>query len=134
MNLSLMSLAKMEKTSRVALKNPYTDEPLVDGKGKHLALNVYHTQAKETIERVRDFKRVYEDKSPTDAQFLAMMIDSIEGDMESDSVKLSPAMFKDVIKNIDEIAKFLEEADFVGVQVIEVASKLGNFAPKTLLN
>lgn len=128
MNLSSMAFAKMEKTAVVKLQNPYTKELLKDDKGVQLALHVHYSQSPAVIERVRDFKRDHDDESPTEIQFVAMMIDAVEGDMASDSVKLSNATLKD----LDKVTKFLEEADFVTTQIIEVASDLKNYAPKTL--
>lgn len=136
MKLSDFSLAKMEKRARVHLRNPYTNEPLFsETKGKNgdvkqtpLVLNVFYAQSPEVIERVRDFKRENEDAIPTETQFIAMLIESVEGDMESDTVKLTNATLKD----LDKVTKFLEEADFVAGQIIEVSSELKNYAPKTL--
>jgi hypothetical protein len=126
MNLSKLSYKNnLSKTARVVIKNPYTEEVLLDDKGVEIAFNVWNAKSVESANRVVEFKRENEG-NPTTFEFMALLIDSIEGVIEygEDNKKVTSK------SSIEEIAEMLEDVDFISEQIMEVSAGLEAFAPK----
>lgn len=116
----------LSKPVKIVIKNPYTNEPLLDDNGESLGFDIYHRDSSYVINKINDMKRDTEKDDLTGAEVLALSVAKIYGTFNVDS-KLK---LKDDNKTYDKLVKLFLEIDFVGFQVLSATSDLSTFNPK----
>ncbi len=129
MNLSQMTYKKtLTEAVSVQLKNPYTDEDLIDDKGNRLVISIYSHKSDIFRNRVTEHQSSSnKNKDYSDGSYaIAHSIKSILGVIEGDFGKITN---KDV-GDADKLAEMLEELDFVAEQLSETFVDIHAFTAK----